>query len=779
MKGVGTIFRRELAAYFNSAIAYVFLIVFIGLLAFIYSSEGFQGKRADMRFYFDVVPWVLPVFTAALTMRLWAEERKQGTVELLLTLPMELRALVLGKYLACLTFYALALTGSLPIAAILVFGWNSDPGAIIGGYIGALLAGAFYLAVGAFISAFTRDQIVAFILTLIACVMLFFLGFEFFGSAVDNVLPGVGAFILENFGVPTRLQSLGKGVFDWGDVLYFLCMTGSFLYLNYLGLASLRRWQDRTRLGTASLLVIVAGMLLSLNLTEARPGRIDMTKGRLYTVTEATRQILARLQDPVQITYYATARDKMPSDMKETERDVRDFLRELSQINGRVQVKVVDPQSDPELERKVKSDKGIRALEKQVTRQDRAELVRFYSGLVISYRGKDDETIEYVGPETLDTLEYDVVRRIHKLALDRKPKVALYSPSPKFDQWQMMMGRRPQDDYARASSVLREEGYEVVKVDFDKDKVPGDADALIVLGPENLTGEQVREIEKHVESGRNLLVAVQNYSLSVQPDSLAGFLSIPITKKDSKLAPALEKWGVEAADEVLLDANLLALPEEMETMLGTARVNIPLPTNVLVGAEGVDASTSLLNGVVNLVAKWSSPLKLKEEKLREAGIQSTVLVRSSPKSWTVPTSRYSLAAADLDDRRAEFKGPFPIAVLLEKTSAKDQGEKTKSRIVVVSSAEMLSDRVMRFLGLGNATFFLNLVDSLTFGEALLGVRSKKVTPVLMTDVTGGKALLYRFLFIGAAPAFWLLFGVGRLIRRKSRRQAYLRQFAHA
>ena len=177
-----TIFQRELAAYFNAAIAYIFIIVFVLLNGGLYMTQFFLYAKADMRPFFATLPFVLCVFLPAVTMRLWAEEKRGNTLELLLTFPVPTHTLVIGKFLAGFIFYLTALVSTFSIPLMLKVIGKPDMGIIASGYIGAALTGAFFLALGIFISGLCRDQIVAFILSMIICFGLYLTGTEFLSA---------------------------------------------------------------------------------------------------------------------------------------------------------------------------------------------------------------------------------------------------------------------------------------------------------------------------------------------------------------------------------------------------------------------------------------------------------------------------------------------------------------------------------------------------------------------------------------------------------------------
>lgn len=236
MSNVTTVMRREFAAYFNSPIAYIFIIVFLALTCGLFMTSFFLQGLAEMRGYFGILPLFLSIFIPAVTMRLWAEDRRSGTFELLMTLPMGASRVMLGKYLAALAFYVVALLGTLPIPITLALLGSPDGGAIAGGYIGALLLGALYMSVGIFVSGLLRDQITAFILGVLACFFLFLVGDPGIAATIDGWLPGVGTFLQGSLGMLPHYEALLRGVIDLGNLAYFLTLTGVFLALNTLWL---------------------------------------------------------------------------------------------------------------------------------------------------------------------------------------------------------------------------------------------------------------------------------------------------------------------------------------------------------------------------------------------------------------------------------------------------------------------------------------------------------------------------------------------------------------
>lgn len=216
--------RRELRAYLATPVAYVFTVIFLILAgAFTFYLGGFFERRsADLQAFFSFHPWLYLVLVPAISMRLWAEERKSGTIELLLGLPITVAQAVLGKFLAAFSFIALALVLTFPIW--LTVNWLGDPdnGVIVAGYLGSLLMAAAFLAVGSCLSAATRNQVVAFILTVVVCLVFLFAGFPLVREGIAAVAGQGIADVVSGLSFLSHFNALARGVLDLRDVLFFV-----------------------------------------------------------------------------------------------------------------------------------------------------------------------------------------------------------------------------------------------------------------------------------------------------------------------------------------------------------------------------------------------------------------------------------------------------------------------------------------------------------------------------------------------------------------------------
>jgi len=237
-----TVLRREFASYFATPVAYVFLVIFLVLQGMFTFSQGgfFAREQADLLSFFAYQPWLFLFLMPAIGMRLWAEERNTGTFELLLTLPIPLGTIVLGKYLAALLFAAFALLLTTPIWITVNWLGNPDNGVILTGYLGSFLMAASYLAIGSALSAATKNQVVAFILSVSGCFLFLVSGLPMVLNVFSGWAPDALILAIANLSLLTHFDNLQKGVVVLSDIIYFAALIGAWLWVNLLVIESKR-----------------------------------------------------------------------------------------------------------------------------------------------------------------------------------------------------------------------------------------------------------------------------------------------------------------------------------------------------------------------------------------------------------------------------------------------------------------------------------------------------------------------------------------------------------
>jgi len=238
MNGLTTIFKRELRAYFATPVAYVFIVIFLVLagVATFYMGGFYERGQADLEPFFQFHPWLYMFLIPAISMRLWSEERKAGTLELLLTLPVPLSAAVVGKFLAAWAFTAVALLGTLPLWVTVNYLGDPDNTVIFAGYLGSLLMAGGFLAIGACISALTKNQVIAFVVSFVICFAFNLSGFPMVIDMFSAWAPQAIIDVVSSFSFLTHFNSIVKGVIDVRDLVFFATLIAFWLYANVLAI---------------------------------------------------------------------------------------------------------------------------------------------------------------------------------------------------------------------------------------------------------------------------------------------------------------------------------------------------------------------------------------------------------------------------------------------------------------------------------------------------------------------------------------------------------------
>jgi ABC-2 type transport system permease protein len=234
MRNTLILFQREIRGYFATPVAYVFIVIFLILNGWItfYLGQFFEQERADLQTFFGFHPWLYLFLIPAISMRLWSEERKTGTIELLMTLPVTLWQAVLGKFLAAWAFTTIALFLTFPMWITVNYLGDPDNGVIVASYIGSLLMAGGYLAIGACISAITKNQVIAFVVSLMVCLIFILAGFPMVLDFISGWTPQAVVEAVRSFSFLTHFNSITKGVIDARDFLFFGSLIAMCLFAN-------------------------------------------------------------------------------------------------------------------------------------------------------------------------------------------------------------------------------------------------------------------------------------------------------------------------------------------------------------------------------------------------------------------------------------------------------------------------------------------------------------------------------------------------------------------
>lgn len=544
---------KELTLFFGSPIGYLFLGSFLAatLFVFFWGEAFFARNIADVRPMFEWMPLLLVFLSAALTMRMWSEERRTGTLEFVVTVPVSGWTFVVGKFLACWLLLVIALVLTLPLPISVAVMADLDWGPVLAGYVAATLLGGAYLAVGLFVSARSENQIVSLIVATLACGALYMVGSPMLTDLVSNQL----ADWMRSLGTGSRFESIARGVLDLRDLYYYVSLILIFLALNVYALER-QRWaadaaverHRRWQLGTG---LLVANLLIANLLIGGFTGfRLDATEGRQYSISSATRNYLGQLREPLLIRGYFSA--KTHPLLAPLVPQLVDLLREFEVAGaGKVRVEIIDPVETPELEDEANSKYGIQPVPFQVTDRYQSALVNSYFDVLIQY-GDEYEVLGF-----RDLIE---IKAISESALD-------------------VQLRNPEYDIARSVKRVLE-GFQSGGELFDS--IPEPVRFVgYVSGPERLPDVLV-ELRSELDSVLETIAAESGGKLLVEfldPDADGGAIAAVIAAD----------YGFQPMAASLFDINTFYFYLTLAS--GDTVIQIPLPEDLNVGGlqRGLEA----------------------------------------------------------------------------------------------------------------------------------------------------------------------------------------------
>lgn len=423
--------QKEIQLLFSSAVAWLFLASFVVVTLFIFFwVESFFARNiADIRPLFEWMPILLIFLCAALTMRMWSEERHSGTLEHVLTQPVSVWHFVAGKFFACFTVLVLALISTLPLPITVALIANLDWGPVFGGYIAATLLGAAYLTIGLFVSARTDNPIISLIGTVMICALLYLVGSDTLTGFFDD---RTGA-IMRLFGSGSRFESITRGIVDLRDLFYYASLGAAFLIMNVYVLER-GRWANkagskRQRYWRAITVLLLGNLVLANIWLDQLPRvSIDMTEGKNFSISQPTKDFLNRLQEPLLIRGYFSSKNHPL--LAPLVPQIRDLLDEYALAGGgKVRVEFIDPADSVEVEQEANERYGISARPFQIADRHQSSLVNAYFNVLVRY-GSEHQSLNFsdlievrVTPNEaaevrLRNPEYDITHAIKKVLFD-------------------------------------------------------------------------------------------------------------------------------------------------------------------------------------------------------------------------------------------------------------------------------------------------------------------------------------------------------------------------
>ena len=752
-----SILKKEISSYLSSLVAYVTIGVFLivlGLFLWVFpESSILDYGYAGLESLFSTAPYLFMFLIPAITMRSLAEERKEGTFELLLTRPLTDWQIVLGKYFASLLLVLFALLPTLVYYfSVYKLGTpegNIDTGAVIGSYIGLFLLGAAFCAIGLFASSISKNQIIAFTIAVFLC-FFFYSGFD----SLSQIL-SLQNLTLEDLGITEHYQSVSRGVLDTRDLVYFIILSGIFIWLTLFVLLRQRQKTIFNKFTVGVVVVLlVLGCISALTFT-----RFDFTKEKRYTISPVSRQIMGSLDQPLKVTVYLKGDNFQPW-MKHLQRATLDMLGDLqAYTHGQMEYGSVDPtigiKGLPDTAQKAVYDsleaKGIVGQGYSIKTDNGISQMVIFPQAMLTYNGRtiavnllqsriglsDDE----VANNSIQNLEYAFASAIKKITAGGKPEIGFTEGHNELSDVQLYYAMKSLSD-----------GFDVGRVDLQTIPFAGlmQLKLLVIPKPEKpFTELEKFKLDQYIMRGGRVVWTIDQ--VNAELDSLQGHGEEMAFPKQLNLDDQLFVYGVRINYDLIADLNSGQIPVSTGNVGGQAQIQlvpwlfypILMPTSkhpIVKNLDGI--STEFVSTIDTLAIK---------------NVTKTVLLASSPYNKKLSTPKLlSLQAIEQQPDPRQFQSePKTVAVLLEGKFESDflnrpqpeglTGQITSlpqsvpTKMIVISDGDIFKNQLAADgspfpLGydhytqqtFGNKNLLLNIADYMTDDPRLIDLRTKEI-----------------------------------------------------
>ena len=722
------IVKREFNSYFHSAIAYVFLVVFLVFSTFLTFRFGgwFSLNKADLIPFFSFHPYLYLFFIPALAMRAWAEEEREGTIELLLTFPISAWQAVLGKFLASWLFLATALFFTFPMVLTVFSLGDPDPGMIISGYIASFLLGGVFLSLSTLASVLTPNQVISYIVSFIVLLFLSGVGLRKITEIFPDWLSTDLLETLELFSTAPHFDAFQRGVLDARDVLYNLSVILFGLLSTTAVLRCRKAAHKNNRLITFAGLVVLSVLLLLVNLLAKKTTfRIDLTQDRLYTLSESTDKVLGTLEAPASIRFYFS-KSHADTDIEQKARALRveDLIKEfVYSADGQLTYELLDPVNGSDVEGRAILD-GLAAFNFD---KDRPA----YLGLSIQYLDKA-LNIPNLLKVSEEDLEFEMTRLFQKAIQKEKPVLAIMTQLDVYGQDADVQKQRYKEVPAWRFIQEMSKDYTVYQIPHHLQFIDPKVKVLILLHPENLPLETLYALDQFILQGGRVVAFLDSYYVLNSKRIQQGDKAVAY---QSSLAGLTEAWGVRFDLKNLLydEANEITIQNERRAfMLNFSAENMDKSQDFLKTLKRLKMSyPGIFHYKENASLKISSVLKSsKSAQLIE--IKDGLQPKTLRKTYKPDGKEYPLAVRIQGDVDSAFKADIPKGF--------EERHLTKSTkpmdVVLVGDADMLHNsfsysKEQNFKGgdqvgrnSNNVDFLMNLIEEMATGGDMIALRSR-------------------------------------------------------
>jgi ABC-2 type transport system permease protein len=794
---VYSILKKEITSYLSSLVAYVTIGVFLlvlGLFLWVFpDSSILDYGYAGLDSLFNTAPYLFMFLIPAITMRSLAEERKEGTFELLLTRPLTDGQIVLGKFFACVLLVLFALMPTL-VYYYSVYNLgnppgNVDTGAVIGSYIGLFLLGSGFAAIGLFASSVSKNQIIAFTIAVFLS-YFFYSGFDSLSSLLS--LQNLG---LQNIGITAHYESVSRGVLDTRDLGYFLCLSAFFIWCTLLAIKIQRqKTADKKGLIRALAFIVAVAIISSLSFT-----RFDFTKEKRFTISKISRGILESLPKNVKVTVYLEG-DNFPAAFKRLRSATKDMLNDLEAYShGKLQFDFVDPlkgQSADQQQQTLQSmgEKGIEPTNLS-EKTDNGLIQKMIIPYAAVSSGDKEIPVKLLlnriglSPEeqlnnSIQNLEYAFVSAIKKVTTGGKPEIGFTEGHHELTDVQL-------NDAMKSLS----EGFTIGRVNLTT--IPFAAlekvKLLVIPKPDKPFSELEKfKLDQYIMRGGRVLWTIDQ--VSAELDSLRGHGGEQLAfNKQLNLDDQLFVYGVRINYDLLADISCSQIPVATGNVGGQAQIqNVPWLFYPLIMPLSKHPIVKNLDAIHTEFISTIDTLAIKR-------VNKTILLSSSPynKKYNAPYL-LSLQMLEQEPQPKDFQSNTkPVAVLLEgkfksdflnRPTPEGLNEKVESlteskptKMIVISDGDVFKNQVgsdgspfplgydhYTQQSFGNKNLLLNIADYMTDDSGLIGLRTKEIQLRLLDRARIRSEKLYWQVINNVIPlSFVLIFAIFQhYIRRR-------------
>ncbi|AWV91095.1 Gldg family protein [Bradymonas sediminis] len=789
MNKIGFIFKREVSAYFNSAVAYIVVILFLVITGSLFWLNYFQDINVlSLRGFFAQAPLFLAFFAPAITMGLFAQEKRSGTLELMMTLPVSDFQIVAGKFLAAVFLLATVFAVTLVYPYSLSLLGPLDWGAVWSGYIGLLLLGATYAAIGLMASSWSTDQVVSILVGFSLCIFLYLI------EQLVAHPTGTTAQIIEYLSTGYHFRNIARGVIDSRDIIYYFSLIGVCLVVAKTSIAAPRRKHRWVKGASAALMIVaaVASALLINVISSQFFARVDLTDNQSYTLSEVSLGAARNLKEPVHVK--AVISPDLPPPMHNLAQSVADSLDEyVSASAGKLTYEIVSPSDDAKLDEDARS---VGCEKVGISRRSADEVtVRAVYKCVAFAMGEDLEVVGDLRPAAggaLADFEYDFTRALLNLQVTQPRKVAFVS------------GYGGPVSYPRFLDTVKpvfEQLYgkliEVQTIDLaaKSPTIGDDIAALVILNAdEPFSEDAIFALDQFIQRGGNVgwyqsatAVDLQAHRQYMQqfPDRQPPPFRRAI---DPGLSKVFDSYGLELRPDLVLDpergVDALAM-----TAQGIAEVRHPATFMM----DNLDQTLPFMRNFSALAMPAPSTIALKPEAVENKSLKIHRVIQteaSARRRSNIPSAfQYEVLA---QPESLDSPGPWTVAVAVEgtppsyfdthplpagRTSADLKRDPASARIFIVGSGNFF--QAMPEIGYGQGLaelgvhFLIASIEWLVQDSALSEIRSKSM-PRLIGKVDAESRYSLQFVNIAVVPALFAGVGVLMMRRRRRRKEALQR-----